>query len=344
MRILLDGRLLSKQQTGISRYSEEIIKIYQKKFGYESVSVIVNEDYETDAFKIIKTKLKPYKILDFIFIYFFLKKIEFDLMHSLFYSNSFIKIKNKIYITTVHDLMYRTVGTFFGNNFFKKIIGIKYFDFIIGKSLNNSDYIITVSKTTQDDLKRIFSKESTVIVEGINKIEVDDEVVEEVKGEKFFLYIGNSRPHKNLDFLIESYIESNSQEKLVLVGTKNSVKSKNSKILCLGYLNDKKISWLYKNTEAFIFPSLYEGFGLPVLEALYKGSKVFSSTGGALKEFPKSAVSYFNPNKKEELINLIKNYSEQEKNLSDIKEVLEKYDWKTTKNEMDDFFKKNLKV
>ena len=65
------------------------------------------------------------------------------------------------------------------------------------------------------------------------------------------------------------------------------------------------MNWLYQNASAFIFPSIYEGFGLPILEALSHNLKVFSSNGGSLKEFPEEVVKYFNPNNSDELIEII---------------------------------------
>ena len=75
MKILLDGRLISDKPTGISRYSREVIKIYQNYYGYENVQVIVNEKLDDKPFKIIETKLKPFRLIDFFIFHRFLKKI-----------------------------------------------------------------------------------------------------------------------------------------------------------------------------------------------------------------------------------------------------------------------------
>jgi hypothetical protein len=96
--------------------------------------------------------------MNFIKFHKLLKTIEFDVYHSMFYSNSFFKIKNKIYITTVHDLMYKLVPNFFKQNNFLNNLAIFYFDFIVKISLKNSDYIISISETTKDDVKKVFKK------------------------------------------------------------------------------------------------------------------------------------------------------------------------------------------
>lgn len=146
MKILIDGRLLENKPTGISRYSEEIIKMYIKKFGYENITVLVNQNLLKKNFKFIETKYKPFNLINFFTFHRFLNKIEFDVYHSLFYSNSFIKIKNKKYFITVHDMMYNVVKNFFGKRMILGKLKKMYFNFIVRKSLKNSDRIISVSK------------------------------------------------------------------------------------------------------------------------------------------------------------------------------------------------------
>lgn len=336
MKILLDGRLISNNPTGISRYSYEIIQMYQNKYGYENVEVILNDANKLlkKDFKYIETKYKPFNIKDFLFFHKFLKKVSFDVYHSLYYSNSFFKKKGVKYITTVHDLLYKVVPGFFGKNKFKNIIGIIYFDFIVKKSIKNSDNLISVSKTTEEDLKKIFGYESVYIPEGINEISLNEKKIEKISPHNYFLYVGNSRPHKNLDFLINSFMKSKTKYELIICGNNNYIKNKDVRIKTLGYVSEEQLNWLYQNSKAFIFPSLYEGFGLPILEALQKGAKVISSNGGSLKEFSDKLVYYFNPKKEEELIQLIENVDNLNKNEKMLKEELSKYSWDKVENQM----------
>ena len=344
MNILVDGRLLSEKSTGISRYSEEIIKIYQKKFGFNNVYVLVNEISEEKKIKFrwIKIKYKPFNISDFFFFSFFLKKLNFQVYHSLFYSNSFFKVKNKVYILTIHDLMYGIVKDFFGKSKIKNFIGIKYYNFIVGKSIKNSDYIISISDTTKNDVKKFFLKDSVIIPQGLNRIKGEKKVVPILKSERYLLYVGNSRPHKNLEFLISTYKKSNLVYKLVIAGTKNSFVSNNKNIISLGFVQDEELNWLYENCAAFIFPSKYEGFGMPILEALDKGAKVMSSTGGALKEFSEKAIFYFDPYDEKELLSLLQNIEDIFKEKSEIKKEIEKYSWKNTEKILSDYLDKWL--
>lgn len=336
MKVLLDGRLISNKPTGISRYSYEMIKIYQKKFGYDKVFVLLNNSsaIKEKNFNFIESKYRPFNIFHFIFFHFFLHRIDFDIYHSLFYSNSFFKKKNVIYIITIHDLMYRVVDDFFGKNIFKNFIGVKYYNFIVGKSISNSDHIISVSKTTMEDVYKFFLKNSTHISEGINEISVSNCEISGINKKDYFLYVGNSRPHKNLEILISSFKRAKTNRKLVIAGTNNSLSINDENIIILGHVQEGELSWLYENSLAFIFPSKYEGFGLPVLEALIKGTKVITSTGGALKEFSDKLVFHFDPCNENELIELLENIESLNKNKEELYIELQKYDWKNIEMEL----------
>lgn len=331
MKILLDGRLISEKPTGISRYSLELIKMYQKKFGYKNVSVLVNESIPGASYKEIITKYRPFNLFHFFKFNKFLKPINFNLYHSLYYSNSFFKIKGKIYITTVHDLMYAVVKTFFGGNVFTNFLKRLYFDLLVSRTLKNSDYIISVSDTTREDVKSRFGYDSIFIPEGINVINSDKDVdIEDMGLERdgYILYVGNSRPHKNLERTIEAFLLSESHKTLVLCGNNNNVIiPEGSNIRQLGFVSEDELVALYKNSSAFVFPSLYEGFGLPVLEALTLGTKVLSSTGGALKEFPEEVIYYFDPTNVKEIVRAFQNIDDISINHKELNSVLNTYSW-----------------
>lgn len=327
MKILLDGRLISDKPTGISRYSRELVKIYQNNYGYENVEVIINEDLKEKPFKYIETELKPFSMINFFKFHKFLRERDAKIYHTLFHSNSFFKDKTKKYITTFHDIGHKILKSRINDNFIKDILVKLGIEVIIRRTLKNSDIVVSVSETTKEDIKNIYKYDSVVIPEGINVIQVKDKEVEKLKDMKFFLYVGNSRPNKNLKFLIETFLDSRTDYKLVLVGNNNNLQINDSRIKALGFVSDEELSWLYKNCEAFIFPSLYEGFGLPVLEAIYKGSKVYCSTGGSLKEFSEKLVKKFDPYDEYELRHLLENTDkivfDKEKQLDELK----KYTW-----------------
>ena len=126
---------------------------------------------------------------------------------------------------------------------------------------------------------------------------------------EYFLYVGNAYPHKNLNRLIEAIVLVNKKSrqtiKLEVVSGRNAfIERINSAIKkyeateyvdLLGFVPDKKLKDLYKNSLAFVFPTLSEGFGLPGLEAMKSGTLVLASDIPVLREVYDSYAIYFDP-------------------------------------------------
>jgi len=149
----------------------------------------------------------------------------------------------------------------------------------------------------------------------------------------FVLYVGNAYPHKNLEGLLKAwkiFCEKHSTDyQLVLVGKKNffyeklikkTINQKNNKaieqfnnlaiqqynnIVFTDYVNDEYLSMLYENASLYVFPSLYEGFGLPPLEAQTFGVPVVSSSATCLPEILGESVLYFDPENYEQMAEVI---------------------------------------
>lgn len=351
MRILIDGRLLSNKPTGISRYTRELINSYEERYGKENVWVICDFSIKSDSFKIIHTKFKPYNLFDFIRFYFFVRSLQFDIYHSAFYSGLLFKIKNTIQIVTVHDLMFYKVPEFFSDNHIVNSLGKIYYQILVKISLKNADIIISVSETTSKDLENVFGFKSLIIGEGLSPlIEKDVNVNENINQDfntlnlygldkrKYFLYVGNNRRHKNMPFLINAFKSSNTNYKLVLVGFTDKELENEINIVNINFVSDVELVILYKNCIAFIFPSLYEGFGLPVLEAINNKCIVFSSNAGSLREFKFQSIRFFDPKSEKQLIELI-NYADGYTYSESDKELLLIYDWQKKFNIFQNFLK-----
>ena len=351
-KIVLDCRLISNQETGISRYSKEFIAIFVSLFGAKNISIILQNgvDFETDV-KVYKTDLYPFSMKDFFKFHKFLKDIDFDIYHSLFHVNSFFKVKNKKYITTIHDIGYRFLDGYYAGkvpladrfSFFNQV-GVFYYDFMIGKSLKNSDFVISISEHTRDDVKNSFGYDSFVVTEGVNPI-VDDmgDVSLPYEKNSFFLYVGNDRNNKNLEFLKEVYLESKTDKKLLMVGhSGKNIKKADKEIIYTGYVSDEELAQLYKDCSAFVFPSTYEGFGLPVLEAINFGAIVFSSNSASLKEFGEYNVHYFDPCDKNSLKKLLENVDKFEFDELKRDVLFKKFSWQKAKEQVKSMYEKVL--
>lgn len=307
MRIAVDCRLINKiQNTGISRYTEFLINYYINRYGCENIFLISNDrSFKYFECNVVYTKLKPFNILHFLHFSSYVKKLNIDLLHVPFYSALFCKNSNIKIIVTVHDLMYRFVPNFFGNNEILNILKIKYFNFIVRKSLCNADRIIAVSETTMNDIWDIFSLRSIHVTEDseINHKE-DLSILEKfkLKDKKFYFYCGNSRPHKNINFIVEIF-ENNPHLPVLVLAGKGHKDGKN--VIATGIVSEENLRALYKSAIAFIFPSKYEGFGLPIIESLRLKTFVIASKIPAFLEFDSSNIFFFELDSKKEFLNAV---------------------------------------
>ncbi len=344
MKILVDGRLISKKPTGISRYTLELVKSYSERFGAENVQVLMNENIPIEA-DIIYTKLKPYNFLHFFLFPFFVDFSRVGLFHSPFYSGLFFKMNKRLNVVlTIHDLMFLVVPEFFSKNRLINIFGKLYYKFMIKLSLKQTNLFVSVSETTKKDFLAYFNVESIVISEGINLNKIHNNINQsdlfsKIVSKPYFLYVGNDRPHKNLTFLLSVFQTYKGPNKLVILGHSNN-KNTNDNVIYINEVNDSDLQFFYRNCSAFIFPSKYEGFGLPILEAIFNESIVFSSNAGALKEFEFKSIYFFNPFEKDELKFLIDNIESYKFDQSDL-ERLENYNWKNNFNLLNDYLVKH---
>lgn len=167
------------------------------------------------------------------------------------------------------------------------------------------------------------------------------------KREEYLFFVGNLEPRKNLSSIIKAleilYEEGNTINLYIAgpTGWKNdtfhkylvSSKIKNQ-ITLLGYLTNQQLQFHYSNCKAFIFPSLYEGFGMPVLEALLMDCLVITSKNSVMEEICENAAIYSDPTNIKELSESIKGiYSKdfnRNKYLQHRQKILSKYSWKKT--------------
>jgi len=313
-KILIDGRLLSGKPTGISRYTKEVIHALIAHFGQENICVITAKKYiNVDHYNILTTSLKPYNPFHYLLFPFFVNRQNFSIYYSTFYSGLWFKTRGRKQILTVHDLMYLRIKNYFSPFAINNAISKIFLNCIVKSSLRSGNLVISVSNTTKKDLLEYFKTGSNVISEGVNYLE-ENPAPEvnifdrfKIRKEKYFLYVGNFRKQKNIPFLVEAFIQSNSPHHLVLVGNNRFLRHENEKIIFTGVLDDYEIQSLYKNCLSFVMPSLYEGFGLPILEAYCAGARVLSANQGALAEFHELGVNYFSPFNLNELVFLLLN-------------------------------------
>lgn len=153
---------------------------------------------------------------------------------------------------------------------------------------------------------KIKSSKIHTTYEGASFLDIPAKKIDNLLDKRYIMYVGRPNPHKNLERLIEAFsiIQSSYPDlHLVLAGAKDTLymeiqknyADKISNIYFTDYISDSELRWLYENCEAYIFPSLSEGFGLPGLEAMSHNAPVISSNATCLPEVYGDAALYFNP-------------------------------------------------
>lgn len=316
-KILIDCISLLSPLTGIGRYTYAIANEIKLKEDFEN-----NYFYGYYSNKLIDLNDgKEIKLLkSFILNNFFIKKIvrtiilnlsKFSLnKYDLYWQPNFIpniNIKAKKTITTVHDF------SFILHKDFHPKERIEYFEKYFFKNIIRSDMLITGSEfSKQEILERLDFKDEQikVIYHGIdhnlfkihNDLKLDFEIPK-----KFIFSVGSIEPRKNLIGLLQAYnlLSDNikNEYKLVLAGFKgwenkeimNIINKNKENIIYLGFISDIELAKVYNLATCFLFPSFYEGFGLPVLESMACGTPVICSDTTSLPEVGADAVVYCNP-------------------------------------------------
>ena len=215
-------------------------------------------------------------------------------------------------VVTIHDLSY----LFFPQEFLKK--DLYQLTNWTRQAIEKSVAVIAVSKTTKKDIVREYGTPAdkvTVIYNGYEKTQNASASAKMKKSDPYFLYVGTVQPRKNLKFLIAAFakfIQKHPSYRLIITGKKGwlsddiepyvaSLNLKDS-VSFPGYVSQEKKDELYKGAAAFILPSLYEGFGIPLLEAMANKCPVLSSFKSSLPEVGGEACLYFDPEEQSDLV------------------------------------------
>jgi len=335
MRICIDARPIINKQTGLGRYTYNIInalkRIDQKNeylilIDAELVSTHPVFDLKNDRFVYKKCPIPGVTVQQQIKLNQFLKDEDFDVYHYPHFDLPISIAKRIKSVFTVHDLTYLLHrGVFQGAEYFKRWYTKK----IMSRGIRHAKKIITVSDSTKNDLIDYFNLNGSAVlkVETIHEacesnfkpIKNDDQIKKFKQkwnlNKPYFLFIGERRPHKNLVRQIEAFAQLQRQVEerfdFVIIGKSYNdyfepeEKSKQlkleGKVRFLGYVEDNEIPLFYNCATAFMFASLYEGFGIPILEAMACGTPVITSNISSTQEIAGDAALLVNPYQVEEI-------------------------------------------
>lgn len=220
-----------------------------------------------------------------------LGEIAPDLFHSPHYVLP-AKTPAKV-VVTIHDLIHLVHPEFLPNR-----LALSYARFMLRRAARRASRVLTVSEATASDLRdrlAVPPERIATIWNGVDERFRDEipaaRVREELSGlgiePGYLLFVGNPKPHKNLETLVSAFSAlSSPSARLLLVGSKSAPTGDpgEARVTSIGRVDDAKLPFLYRGALALCFPSLYEGFGLPVVEAMASGTPVIASTTPAVAE------------------------------------------------------------
>ena len=317
IRIGVDGNEANvEKKVGVSVYALNVLKYFSQVAG-EEVSFIVYlksppfldlpEENEFFKYKVVSGKFLWSQI--YLPLELYLNKKTDVYFSPAHYLPRFCPVPQ---VVTIHDLAY----LYFPDDFTKKDLWqLKNWTKF---SIKNAKQIIAVSKTTKKDIVKnyeINENKISVIYNGYEK-QIKKPALSEVEGlKKYILFVGTIQPRKNLEVLVDAFSkfsQTNIDFKLVIVGKKGwlfdsifekvRVMKLEDKIIFTGHVIDEELIWYYKNAFCLTLPSLYEGFGIPVLEAMSYDCPTIISMTSSLPEIGGDASLYFDPKNSDDLL------------------------------------------
>ena len=344
--ILCNSQFFHQRFGGVTRYSSSLIeKMIYNRINFKICAPIYKNNYikkinKEYVFGMYFSRYPNISLLRYInnsVSNFFLKDNKHKLIHFMYDPENLPKSISQKKIITIHDTIHEKFSAFYKDDFFSKI----------KKILEKMDKIICVSENTKKDLIEFYNlnnEKISVIYNGgdhLNNIRVAGKK-NIINDKPYILYVGSRSKYKNFRLFIESYKKSErlvNNFQIVCFGGGNfskdeinffkRLKISNNINLILG--NDNDLKFYYKNASLFVYPSLYEGFGLSIIEAMNVGCPVLVSDIPVFKEILDNSINFFNPKSHEDLIfnmeKILFNNEDKNKLISMGKEISKKYTW-----------------
>lgn len=349
--IYVNGSILDEKPAGLGVYTKNVVQNLAKL----DKDIIMFCPIEVEGVKteIITEKVKTIHkkkggLMRFLWTQFVLpfKVSKRDtLYHPFQYISFFSRAKQ---IVTLHDLIPVHYPQVAKHQYY-------YYKWIMPILLKKAHKVICISQNTKEDIMKFYNLDESkieVIYNGFDK-EIFNEKNNNLEVLKkydidysYMIMVGASYRHKNLETAIKAYNKAKDKLscKIIIIGKdspyikelKALTKELNleDKVIFLGYVPDEDLPSLYASSKCFVYPTLYEGFGLPILEAMGCGTQVICSNNSSLPEVAQDAALLFNPKSEEEILNCMLKINEDENLRKELqeksKENIKRFSWETT--------------
>ncbi|MFH1536633.1 MAG: glycosyltransferase family 1 protein [Patescibacteria group bacterium] len=364
MHIGIDARFYGGEQSkGLGRYTQKLVEYLAQNDSQNQYTIFLQQE-AYDNWNIANKNFKPclapynwYSLDEQLKMPLKIKQAKVDFMHFPHF-NVPLLYRGK-FIVTIHDLIITHFPTQRATTLAPWLYKLKQFAYkrVISHAAKDSTKIITVSNYSKNDIVKTFNLPAEKVEvtyeasEPPSKNNIPEEKQKEILNnfnikKSYLLYVGNAYPHKNLEILIEAIKKLKKQNELtdlqlVLVGKKDYFYKKleekiwsddlEDDIILTGFVKDEDLPILYQRSLAYIFPSKYEGFGLPPLEAMTYKSPVLSAKSSCLPEILGDSVLYFETNEVCGIINQVKKIQSNPKLREELiakgQKQITKYSW-----------------
>lgn len=329
MKIGIDARFITRQpRRGIGNYSlnlvNELVKIDP---AIEYILYIAQPDYEKILPRLPNVKIRLlwpsfYPIWENVALPIAVKKDKIDLLHCLGNTAPLFLHSSVRMILSIMDVMFLQTGDFVPKpNTLYQGLGRFYRSHLVPHVARKADKIVTISDFSKNDILQLMPGISINKVQVTylscdshfkfqpDKPEADIDSINDLFASPYILCLGAEDPRKNTFRFVKAYLsllKSNRiSENLVISGYANWEESAafeavctagaKSKVRFLNFVSIERLALLYRNATAFAYPSLYEGFGIPILEAYSSGCPVIASNVTSIPEVGGDAALYFDP-------------------------------------------------
>ena len=321
MKFIINGKAyVKKYKTGVQRYCIEILKELDKIVDKESFEIVVPkycEELELKNIKVVKYGKLSANLWEQIELPLYVKKKQAILVNLS--NTSPILCPD---IVCIHDINFIK-----NKQYYPKLFSFWY-NIMVKNACKKAKKIITVSNFSKNEIENWYGRKDIKVIynsyEHIYRIKSKEDILEKLnlEKEKYFFTLGTVQKSKNIRWILE-VAKRNPKKVFVITGYKNQkeLEIDLENVKYTGYLSDEEIKALMENCFCYIMPSLYEGFGIPPLEALALGRTVIVSDIPVMHEIFENEVQYLNPLEYD--INLNKIYVGKDR-----EKILEKFSWK----------------
>lgn len=320
-RIGIDARFLgSRSGFGIGVYAEELLAALRQVDKQNRYFVLVSKNSLprvplAENFEAVVADFPYYSVSEQLVYPSFLRRLKLDLIHFTNFNSPVIGSLPPS-IVTIHDLTL----LFFTGRRRKRLIDRLGYRYVIERAAQRAKRVIAVSRFTKNDIVKHLNvpvEKVKVVYEGVSKrfrpLSDKAQIGRTLRrfgiSSRYLLYTGQWRKHKNLANLMRAYAllkkKTDLPHELVLTGQLSSqapevpelIKKLNLErdVIITGFVPDEELAALYSAADLFVFPSLYEGFGIPPLEAMACGCPVVASNVSSIPEILGDAALFFDP-------------------------------------------------